>query len=44
MILALVPESDPSDEITRLRVEHQVQLLRLAQDPDAYDRLQELNG
>lgn len=44
LILALVPKSDASGEVERMQMEYQLQILKLAQDSDAYDRLQELNG
>ncbi len=44
LILALVPKSDSSGEVERMQMEYQLQILKLAQDSDAYDRLQTLNG
>ena len=44
LILALVPKPGASDDVKRLQIEYQVQLLKLAQDSDAYARLQELNA
>lgn len=43
-ILALVPKSDASDDVKRMQMEHQLEVLKLVQNSDAYDRLQELNG
>ena len=44
LILRLVPTADTSELMTKLNAEYQVEMLKIASDPEALARLQKLSG